>query len=75
MTKAVLKNLAIFAGKRLCWSPFLIKFIKKRLQHRCFPVNISKILRAPILKCLRSSQKEDESLKVTSAKKLLFVIK
>ena len=25
-------------------------FIKKRLQHRCFPVNITKFLRIPILK-------------------------
>ena len=25
-------------------------FIKKRLQHRCFPVNNEKILRTPILK-------------------------
>ena len=25
-------------------------FIKKRLQHRCFPVNIAKFLRTPILK-------------------------
>ena len=29
---------------------FLITFIKKRLQHRCFPVKFSKILRTPILK-------------------------
>ena len=25
-------------------------FIKKRLQHRCFPVSIAKFLRTPILK-------------------------
>ena len=25
-------------------------FIKKRLQHRCFPINIAKFLRTPILK-------------------------
>ena len=44
----VLKNLAIFTGKNLCWrSLFLIKFqdwrptflFKKRLQRRCFPLN------------------------------------
>ena len=49
----VLKNFAIFTGKHLCWSLFLIKlikglkscnFIKKRLQHRFFPVNIAKFL-------------------------------
>ena len=28
----------------------IYKFIKKRLQHRCFPVNIAKFLRTPILK-------------------------
>ena len=45
----VLKYFSIFTGKHLCWSLFLIKFIsnflKKRLQHRCFPMNIVKFLR------------------------------
>ena len=49
----VLENCAIFTRKHLCWSLFLIKFskkfiknfIKKRLQHRCFPANIAKFLR------------------------------
>ena len=43
-----LKNFAIFTGKHLCWSLFLIKlqawacnFVKKRLQRRCFPENIA----------------------------------
>ena len=51
--KTVLKNFAIFAGKHLCQSLYLTKlrpttslkacsFIKKRLQHRCFPMNIAK---------------------------------
>ena len=38
----VLKYCAIFAEKQLRWSLFLIKlqtFIKKRLQHKCFPMN------------------------------------
>ena len=39
-----LKNLAIFTGKHLCWRLFLINFIKKRPQHRCFPANIAKCL-------------------------------
>ena len=52
--KVVLKNFATFVGKHLCWSLFLIKlqacnFIKKRLQHRDFPVNIAKFLRTPFL--------------------------
>ena len=53
--KALLKNFAIFTGKQQCWSLFLIKlqtgtFIKKRLQQSCFPVNIVKSSRTPILK-------------------------
>ena len=53
----VLKNFAIFTGKHLCLCLFnkvaglkSCNFIKKRLQHRCFPVNIVKFLRIPILK-------------------------
>ena len=46
------KNFAIFTGEHLSWSLFLIKllnrdFSKKRLQHRCFPVNIAKFLKTP----------------------------
>ena len=42
-----LNNFVIFTGKYLCWSLFLIKLTPttlKRLQHRCFLVNISKFL-------------------------------
>ena len=51
----VLKNFAIFTGKYLCQSLFLIKlqafkFVKKRLQHRSFPVNIAKFLRTFLYK-------------------------
>ena len=38
----VLKNFAIFTGKHLK----ACNFIKKRLQYKCFPVNIGKFLRA-----------------------------
>ena len=53
--KAVLKNFAIFTVKHLRWSLLFAgclqhNFIKKRLQHRCFPVNIAKYLRTPFLK-------------------------
>ena len=41
----VIKKFAIFTGKHLCWRLFLINFVKRRLQHRCFAVNISKFLR------------------------------
>ena len=43
-----LKKFANFTGKYLCWSLFLKKldpqvcnFIKRRLQHRCFPVKFA----------------------------------
>ena len=38
-----------FAGKYVCWSFFLINlqayFRRKRLQHKCFPVKVMKVLR------------------------------
>ena len=51
----VLKNFAMFTGKHLCWSLFFNKyaglkacnFIKKRLQHKFFPVKFAKFLRTP----------------------------
>ena len=39
----VLKNFTDFLGKHLCWSFFLINFIKNRLQHRCFPMKFTKL--------------------------------
>ena len=45
--KAVLKNFTIIAGKHLFWS---CQSFKKRLQYRCLPMNIGKILRARIFK-------------------------
>ena len=56
--KAVFKNRAIFVGKQLFsslffnenTSPQFCNFIKKRLQHRCFPANIAKFLKALVLK-------------------------
>ena len=50
--KALLKNLAIFTGKHLCWSLFLRNFIKKRLHHKYFPENIVELLRIPIMKSI-----------------------
>ena len=55
--KGVLKNFAMFIGKHLCWSRFLIKFqccrhaflFKNKLQHSCFYVIIAKLLRAAFL--------------------------
>ena len=55
--KGVLRNVAKFTEKHLCQSLFFNKvaglrpatLLKKRLWHRCFPVNFAKILRAPFL--------------------------
>ena len=44
--KAALSNFAIFTGKHLK----ACNFIKKRLQYKCFPVNIADFLRTSILK-------------------------
>ena len=45
--KGVLRAFANFAGKRLCWSLFLIEL---QTFHRCFLVKLKKFLRIPILK-------------------------
>ena len=51
--KGVLKNFTKFTGKHLCQSLFFNKvagsLLKKRLYHRCFPVNFAKFLRTPFL--------------------------
>ena len=46
----VLKNFTIFTGKHLCWRLRPVTLLKKRRQNICFPVNITIILRTPILK-------------------------
>ena len=56
--KGVLKSFPNFIGKHLWCSLYLIKlpacnFIKKRLQHKCFPVNFGKLLKTPVLKNIR----------------------
>ena len=57
--KGVLKNFSSFTGKHLCWSLSLknltsgfqsCNFIKKRFQHRGFPVKLGKFFRTHILK-------------------------
>ena len=53
--KGVLRNVANFTGKHLCQSLFYHKsagpkpaiLLKKRLWHRCFPMNFAKFLRTP----------------------------
>ena len=53
--KGVLRNFAKLIGKHLCQSLFFNKvaglrpatLLKKRLWHRCFPMNFAKFLRTP----------------------------
>ena len=51
----ILSNFAKFTGKYLCQSLYFNKvgpatLLKKRLWHRCVPVNFAKFLRTPFLK-------------------------
>ena len=56
--KGALRNFSKFTGKHLCQSLYFNKvsglraetLLKKRLWHRCFPVNFAKFLRIPFLK-------------------------
>ena len=82
--RGVLKNLTKFTGKHLCWSLCSVKLqvfrpatlLKKRLQYRCFPVNIAKLLRTRILKnifdrlllkCISCVKCKTEDLKLKTA--------
>ena len=55
LKKGVLRNFTKFTGKHLCQSLFFNKvaglrpatLLKKRLWHRCFPMNFAKFLRTP----------------------------
>ena len=55
--KGVLRNFSKFTGTHMCLSLFFNKvaglrpatLLKKRLWHRCFPVNFAKILRTSFL--------------------------
>ena len=56
--KSVPRNFVKFPGKHLCQNPFFNKvadlrpatLLKKKLCHRCFPVNFAKFLRKPFFK-------------------------
>ena len=57
LRNGALRNFAKFTGKHLCQSLFFNKvadlrsatLLKKRLWHRCFPVNFAKFLKTPFL--------------------------
>ena len=76
--KDVFKNFAKFTGKCLCQSLFLhenpglpqtCNFKKKRLWHRCFPVNFAKFLRTPFF----TEQLQWLLLSITHHRLCLFV--
>ena len=58
--KGILRNFAKFTGKHLCQGLFFNQVVglgpaallKKRLWHRCFPVNFAKFLRTPFYRIL-----------------------
>ena len=55
MKKTALQNFAVFTGEFFLNKVAVLQacnFVKKRLQHRCFPVDIAKFLRTPILKSI-----------------------
>ena len=69
----VLKTFTIFTRKHLCWSlfgVFGVNFTKKKLQHRYFPVNITKFLRTLFLQdtsggcfyCFKKSEHSHENI-------------
>ena len=80
--KVILINFASFTGKHLCHSLFFNKvaglrsltLLKKRLWHRCFPVNVAKFLKTPFLQntsrrlLLTKIDKTEEMLFRTSRK-------
>ena len=51
LKKVALKKFANFSGKHLCWNLFLIKLqgFRPEIQHRCFPVKFTKLLRTSFL--------------------------
>ena len=57
-----LKSCTIFTGKHLCWSLFLIKLNKKRLQNTCLPENIAKFVRTPFFRAHLSASVTPPSL-------------
>ena len=45
--KKLFSNISLYSKESQTWN-----FIKKRIQHRCFRLNIAKFFRAPILKSI-----------------------
>ena len=83
MTKAVLKNFAIFTGKYLCWSLFLVKnfeanLLKRNSNTSAFFVNIAELFRSPVWRasvtgyCYKMLFRLDQSKAIWLLHNLLF---
>ena len=75
--KNILKNFAIFTRKHLCWSlsgVFGVNFIKKRLQQRYFPVNITNFENTYFKEHLGTTASSTAILKNTSEQLLAFAL-
>ena len=78
--KGILKNFAKFTGKHQCQNLFFNKvaglrlatLLKKRLWHRCFPVNFAKFSRTPFLQNNFEQLLLDEDLVWINGQKTLF---
>ena len=50
------ENTCVGVSFLIKWYPWDLQFYQKRLRHRCFPVNVAKLLRTPfhieLLRCL-----------------------
>ena len=75
--KGVLKNFSTFTGKHLFLSLFaglqVLNFIKKRHQHLCFPMNIAKRLKTPILNNLVNKQTTKGTMKMSKQTTAYFM--
>ena len=73
--KGVLRNFARFTGNHLCQSLFFNKvaglrpatLLKKRLWHRCFPVNFAKFLITPFLQNTSGRLILNQTLRLTKS--------
>ena len=78
--EGVLRNFARFTGKHLCQSLFFNKVIrlrqatlsKRRLWHRCFPVNLAKFLKTTFSQNTSGRLLQDETRRRDNFKAELF---
>ena len=76
LRKDVPRNFAKFTGRHFCQSLLPVALLKKRLWHRCFPVNFAKFLRTPLGDCFCNSaaEKKLHTLTVINANDIQYHI-